>query len=195
MFEGAAQVPPVATQKTSQTAPPRVVHAYMWQLWFCLFHIGEEGRGSCSFWSKHTWDPPTAMLSLIVYTCCCLVAQSCTTLLQPHRLKPTRLLCPWGFSRQEYWNGLPFGALPFTRESSWPRDRTHISLIGRWILYCWGSWGTCLMVMMAAESHSSFREPANSQDVLTAISDDLAGMKLNLVSKEKPDVSGILSSS
>ena len=27
--------------------------------------------------------------------------------LQPHGLLPTRLLCPWGFSRQEYWSGLP----------------------------------------------------------------------------------------
>ena len=27
--------------------------------------------------------------------------------LQPHGLQPARLLCPWGFSRQEYWNGLP----------------------------------------------------------------------------------------
>ena len=27
--------------------------------------------------------------------------------LGPHRLQPTRLLCPWGFSRQEYWRGLP----------------------------------------------------------------------------------------
>ena len=27
--------------------------------------------------------------------------------LRPHRLQPTRLLCPWGFSRQEYWSGLP----------------------------------------------------------------------------------------
>ena len=25
----------------------------------------------------------------------------------PHGLQPTRLLCPWGFSRQEYWSGLP----------------------------------------------------------------------------------------
>ena len=24
-----------------------------------------------------------------------------------HGLEPSRLLCPWGFSRQEYWNGLP----------------------------------------------------------------------------------------
>ena len=27
--------------------------------------------------------------------------------LKPHGLQPTRLLCPWGFSRQEYWSGLP----------------------------------------------------------------------------------------
>ena len=27
--------------------------------------------------------------------------------LQPHGLQPTRLLCPWGFSRQEYWSRLP----------------------------------------------------------------------------------------
>ena len=27
--------------------------------------------------------------------------------LQPHGLQPTRLLCPWGFSRQEYWSGFP----------------------------------------------------------------------------------------
>ena len=27
--------------------------------------------------------------------------------LWPHRLQPARLLCPWGFSRQEYWSGFP----------------------------------------------------------------------------------------
>ena len=35
--------------------------------------------------------------------------------LRPHGLQPTRLLSPWDFSRQEYWNGLPFpspGDLP-----------------------------------------------------------------------------------
>ena len=34
---------------------------------------------------------------------------------QPHGLQPTRLLCPWDFSRQVYWSGLPFpfpGELP-----------------------------------------------------------------------------------
>ena len=35
--------------------------------------------------------------------------------LQPHGLQPARLFFPWGFSRQEYWSGLPCpppGALP-----------------------------------------------------------------------------------
>ena len=27
--------------------------------------------------------------------------------LKLHRVHPARLLCPWGFSRQEYWSGLP----------------------------------------------------------------------------------------
>ena len=42
-----------------------------------------------------------------------------------------------GFSRQEYWSGL---AIPFFRGSSWPRDQTCISCIGRRILYYWASW-------------------------------------------------------
>ena len=40
---------------------------------------------------------------------------SCATLsrsvmsnsLWPHGLQPPRLLCPWGFSREKYWRGLP----------------------------------------------------------------------------------------
>ena len=42
--------------------------------------------------------------------CVCLVAQSCLTLL-PDGLWPTRLLCLWGFFRQEYWSGLPYSPL------------------------------------------------------------------------------------
>ena len=43
------------------------------------------------------------------YLCTCACAQplqTCPTL-QPHGLQPTRLLCPWVFSRQEHWRGLP----------------------------------------------------------------------------------------
>ena len=36
------------------------------------------------------------------------VAQLCLTLCDPMDCSPATLLCPWGFSRQEYWSGLPF---------------------------------------------------------------------------------------
>ena len=34
--------------------------------------------------------------------CCSVMSYS----LQPHEVQSTRLLCLWGFSRQEYWSGL-----------------------------------------------------------------------------------------
>ena len=38
---------------------------------------------------------------------CCAQSSVMTDSLRPHGLQPTRLLCPRGFSRQEYWSGLP----------------------------------------------------------------------------------------
>ena len=37
----------------------------------------------------------------------CWITQSCPNSLWPHGLWSARLLCPWGFSRLEYWSGLP----------------------------------------------------------------------------------------
>ena len=51
---------------------------------------------------------------LVVSNVLCLEAQLCPTL-RPRGLWPARFLCPWGFSRQEYWSGLPcppLGDLP-----------------------------------------------------------------------------------
>ena len=40
--------------------------------------------------------------------CCPVLSHSVVSnSLPPHGLQPARLLCPWGFSRQEYWCGLP----------------------------------------------------------------------------------------
>ena len=56
-----------------------------------------------------------------------------------------------GFSRQEYWSGLP---CPSPADgSSWPRDQTLISCIGRWVLYCWAT----------REPHLFFRNFYDSQ--------------------------------
>ena len=37
----------------------------------------------------------------------CSVASAMSDFLQPRGPQPARLLCPWGFSRQGYWSGLP----------------------------------------------------------------------------------------
>ena len=44
----------------------------------------------------------------ILWTVCVLRRSVMPDSLRPHGLQPTRLLCPWGFSRQEYWSGLPY---------------------------------------------------------------------------------------
>ena len=36
-----------------------------------------------------------AQQRVLIYDCYCLVTKLCLTLLQPHGLQPTRLLCPW----------------------------------------------------------------------------------------------------
>ena len=51
------------------------------------------------------------MMKYCAVLSCSVVSDS----LQPHGLQPSRLLCPWEFSRQEYWSGLlcpPPGDLP-----------------------------------------------------------------------------------
>ena len=60
--------------------------------------------------------PPAVTFSLQPHAFCAVL--SCSVMsnsLQPHGLQPTRLLCSWGLSRQEYWSGLPCpppGGLP-----------------------------------------------------------------------------------
>ena len=46
---------------------------------------------------------------------CCVWLLSCVRLFATHELQTSRFLCPWGFSRQECWSGLPLpppGGLP-----------------------------------------------------------------------------------
>ena len=65
-----------------------------------------------------------------------LVAQLCVTLLQPHGLRPTRFLCPWDSPTARI---LEWVASPISRGSSPPRDGTHVSCIGRQVLYHWAT--------------------------------------------------------
>ena len=59
--------------------------------------------------------------------------------LQPHRLQPTRLLCPWDSPGKN----IQWVAMTSSRGSSQPRDQTCISCvscIGTRILYHWATW-------------------------------------------------------
>ena len=47
-----------------------------------------------------------------------------------------------GFPRQEYWWGLPWRSISFSKGFSRPRDRTWVSCIGRWTLYHWRHQGS-----------------------------------------------------
>ena len=66
---------------------------------------------------------------------CCVCVISCSVIsnsLQPHGLQSARLLCPWGFSRQEYWSGLP--CLPL--QGIFPTQESNPGLLHyRWTFY------------------------------------------------------------
>ena len=74
------------------------------------------------------------VLCCIVCVCwCCLVSKSWQILLQPHGLYPPSSPVHWiSQARIPEWV-----VNSFSRGSSWPRDRTHVSCIGRWIPYHW----------------------------------------------------------
>ena len=65
---------------------------------------------------KTAWQFLARLNILLPCVCVCAkVASVISDSVWPHGLQPARLLCPWGFSRQEYWNGLlypPPGDLP-----------------------------------------------------------------------------------
>ena len=63
---------------------------------------------------------------------------SCPTLCDPMDSMARQTPLSLGFSGNEYWSGLPFSS---SRGSSWPRVRTCVSCVGRWIFHHWATWG------------------------------------------------------
>ena len=64
-----------------------------------------------------------------MYTCACMLSRfTHVWLFVTLWLKPTRLLCPWEFSKQEYWSGL----LCLLNRSFQPRDRTWVLCLLHW---------------------------------------------------------------
>ena len=84
---------------------------------------------------------PSSLMNVRVKPCVlvCMCAQSLSHIqfFTTPWTKGWQTLLSMGFSRQAYWNGLPF---PPPGEFSWPRDRTHDSCISRQILYHCTTW-------------------------------------------------------
>ena len=88
--------------------------------WSFSFSISPSNE--CSLLGLITWPRACVVLSHLVMS----------DSLWSHGLEAARLLCPWNFPRQEWI------VISYSRGSSPPRDRTHISFIsciGRQILY------------------------------------------------------------
>ena len=83
-----------------------------------------SGRADLTFWShlkksfmslfflsvllRYNWHITCYKFKVYAVFCCAVLSHSITfASLQPCGLYPTRLLCPWGFSRQVYWSRLP----------------------------------------------------------------------------------------
>ena len=66
---------------------------------------------------------------------CCLVTMSNSFAIPQTAAHQAPL--SMGFTKQEYWS--EWIATSFSRGSSWPRDWTHISCTGKWILYHWAT--------------------------------------------------------
>ena len=79
-------------------------------LTFC-FEIISYLKKSCKNTTKKKKNPIYLSPLCCAVLCCSVLSDS----LRPHGLYPARLLCPWGYSRQDYSSGFPCppsGGLP-----------------------------------------------------------------------------------
>ena len=81
-----------------------------WQLlvWFCKKDDApvEEKASSWLLLQKLFYTTLQTFLILFLY-CAVLCRSVMSKFLRPRGLQPAWLLCPWGYSRQEYWSWLP----------------------------------------------------------------------------------------
>ena len=85
--------------------------------------------------------------------CCAKSLQACPTVYNPMNCSPPVSSLSMGFSRQEYWSGLPFpspGDLP--KPGIEPRSPvlSSFSFASFWSLPYWGLWELCICVIPAS---------------------------------------------
>ena len=95
---------------------------------------------------------------LINFRCCCSVAKSCATLCDPMDCSLLSFSV-YGFSQARI---VEWVAISPSRISSQPRNQSHVSFIGRWILYHWAIWEApfcTLLLLLSRFSRVRLCEP------------------------------------
>ena len=87
--------------------------------WLCFLSFFEPGSTACGIFLDQEQRLNRCPLQwehgVLTTGVRAKLLQLCQTLCNPMDCSPSRLLCPWGFSKQEYWSGLsypPLGDLP-----------------------------------------------------------------------------------
>ena len=109
----------VSHSRKNKTLSTRIGHALPVEwfetkyLTFLHFMRALQGASPQKKQNLKVWSPVFQAIwqqiigKLCIHFLACKSLQLCLTLCKPMDLEPTRLLCPWEFSRQEYWSGLP----------------------------------------------------------------------------------------
>ena len=96
------------------------------------------------FWCFTGWEDSAWFLPLQCIILHCTCAWAYPTLWDPMDYTLSGLpLCPWDFPARI----LEWVAISSSRRSSWPRDGTWVSCIGRWILYHFSHLGSPMYIL------------------------------------------------
>ena len=102
----------------------------------CLENFMDRGAWQATFpgaAESWTWlSTEHSRWCVCVCVCVCKLLQSCPILCDPTDRRPPG--SSMGFSRQEYWSGLP-GPSPGDLPHLGIKATSHVSCLGRWILY------------------------------------------------------------
>ena len=117
-----------------------------------ILKLGRSWKPGTS-WSPYTWVKIVHFnhLSDLESICCCLATKLCPSLCHPMDYSPLGSSVH-GVFQARIWEWVDI----FFSRFAWLRDQTCVSCIGRWILYCWGTWEAPQNVQHNSYFHAVF---------------------------------------